>query len=197
MEAEYRAVLPPSPSSAPDHLKSGPRVWGRARAREPGSCASQLTLRGPRGADWCGLQERVLPLALGTHPLVTLSPPTFRGWGRRLRMRRSLGRCEQRKDYECKEACRGHAGSLIPNGSARGSSAGRLPCPARPASACGRAGRAPSLGRRLSARLTPALSIPRLGFQRAGVELRRLVPDPARAERARPPERRAPSALTP
>lgn len=84
---------------------------------------------------------------------------------------------------------------LISDGSARGSSAGRLPSPARRASACRRAGRAPSLGRRLSARLTPALSIPRLGFQRAGVELRRLVPDPAGAECAGP-ERRAPSALT-
>lgn len=30
-----RAILPPSPSSAPDHLKSGPLVWTRARA--PGS----------------------------------------------------------------------------------------------------------------------------------------------------------------
>lgn len=122
-------------------------------------------------------------------------PPPLPRVGGHLRMRRTLGRCDQRKDYQCKEACRGHAGSLISDGSARGSSAGRLPCPARRASACRRAGRAPSLGRRLSARLTPALSIPRLGFQRAGVELPRLVPDPARAERARP-ERRAPSALT-
>lgn len=195
MEAEYRAILSPSPSSAPDHLKSGPRVWGRARAREPGSCASQLTLRGPRGARLVRLARASSPAGPGhPSPGYPIRLPS-RGWGGHLRMRRSLGRCDQRKDYQCKEACRGHAGSLISNGSARGSSAGRLPCPARRASACRRAGRAPSLGRRLSARLTPALSIPRLGFQRAGVELRRLVPDPARAERARP-ERRAPSALT-
>lgn len=64
-----------SPSSAPDHLKSGPRVWARARAgagelREP-----LLTLRGPRGARLPRCAGASSPAGPGTHPLATLPPP--------------------------------------------------------------------------------------------------------------------------
>lgn len=194
MEAEYRAILSPSPSSAPDHLKSGPRVWGRARARESGSCASQLTLRGPRGARLVRLARASSPAGPGhPSPGYPIRLPS-RGGGAS-QDKEVLGKVRSEKRLPMQRGLSWTRRVLISDGSARGSSAGRLPSPARRASACRRAGRAPSLGRRLSARLTPALSIPRLGFQRAGVELRRLVPDPAGAECAGP-ERRAPSALT-
>ena len=87
-------LLPPSPSSAPDHLKSGPRVWARARGGAGELRELQLTLRGPRGARLVWL-EGASSLSGSGHP----SPGWVPGGGGRLRMRRSLERCEEVKDY--------------------------------------------------------------------------------------------------